>query len=348
MENLKDKKHFIGIDISNETLDVSVIEKGGKKPEYQDLNDVTNSIKGFANIASWIKKQKKVLKDCLFCMEHTGTYGLLLFAWLTEQNIDFVVEPGYKIKRSLGITRGKNDKIDARRLAAYAYTHREDLELFKMPCDLIIKLKQLLTYRDQCVRTRTSFKNSLKNHKQYEKLTGLKGITDQIKKDIKEYDAIVTDLEKQIVKVIESDPQVKKNFELTRSIKGIGLVIAAFMLMSTNNFTSFENGRKYACYAGIAPFEYQSGSSIKGKSRVSHLGNKDIKALLSNGCNSAIQWDPEIKRYYERKAQEGKEHKLIVNAISCKMVNRVFAVVKRQTPFVQLFEHNFEKVSARA
>ncbi len=79
------------------------------------------------------------------------------------------------------------------------------------------------------------------------------------------------------------------------------------MLVTTNNFTGFENGRKYACYSGIAPFEHTSGTSIKGKTRVSNLANKKMKALLSNGANAAYKWDPELKTYYKRKIAEGKE-----------------------------------------
>ena len=130
---------------------------------------------------------------------------------------------------------------------------------------------------------------------------------------------------------------MKKNFDLASSVKGIGLVIAAFMLVTTNNFTSFENGRKYACYTGIAPFENTSGK-YRGKTRVSHLANKRMKTLLSNGANSARKWDPELRAYYARKIDEGKEHKLVINSIRCKMVNRVFAVVKRETPYVNTYQ----------
>ena len=113
------------------------------------------------------------------------------------------------------------------------------------------------------------------------------------------------------------------------------------MLVSTNNFTSFENGRKYACYAGIAPFEFTSGTSIRGKTRTSKFGNKTIKTLLNNGANSAIRYDKQIKKYYERKRGEGKEHKVVVNAVCCKLVNRIFAVIKRQSPYVEVYQQNF-------
>ena len=118
----------------------------------------------------------------------------------------------------------------------------------------MIQLKQLLTYRGQIVRIRTSLKNSLSSHKQYQKLSGLKSITDQIEKQIRQYDKQANDIEEEIIALIKSDPQVKKNYELATSVKGIGLIITAFMLVTTNNFLSFKNGRKYASYSGIAPY----------------------------------------------------------------------------------------------
>ena len=339
MNKLIKKKHFIGVDISKDTLDLTLLTED-TYGTYKDKK-IENSFKGFDKILEWFEKQNIKLKDCLFCMEHTGTYGLLFFAWLSQMGIDYCVEPGMQIKRSLGMTRGKNDKVDARRIAEYTYANKAKLKTFIMPSTLIFQIKQLLTYREQNIRIRSSLKNSLKSHRQYQKISGLKKITEQITTQIEHQDTLVKEIENQIVELIESDPQMRKNFELATSVKGIGLVIAAFMLVTTNNFTSFENGRKYACYSGIAPFEYTSGSSIKGRTKVSHLGNKTIKTLLSNGANSASKWDPQLRAYYKRKEAEGKDHKLIVNSISCKLVNRVFAVVKRQTPYTNIYEHNF-------
>jgi transposase len=333
------KTNFIGIDISQKSLDLSII----RQDSYGTFHDkkVINSIKGFDTILTWLEKLKVKPEECLFCMEHTGTYGLLLFAWLTQMGFDYCVEPGLKIKKSLGMTRGKNDKVDARRIADYALTNKHKLKSFSFPSTIIVQVKQLLTYREQLVKIRTSLKNSLKSHEQYQKISGLKEISDQISLQIKDHDDRIGQVEKQIEAIIESDPEIRKNFKLATSVRGIGLVIAAFMVVTTNNFTGFENGRKYACYSGIAPFEHTSGTSIRGKTRISHLGNKKMKALLSNGANSACIWDPEIKKYYERKVNEGKDHNLIINSIRCKLVNRVFAVVKRQTPYVTTYQQNF-------
>lgn len=340
MNKLSKKRHFIGIDISSKTLDLALMNE----ESFGSFVDkkIENSLAGFDKITTWLNKQNKAMEDCLFCMEHTGTYGLLLFAWLSQMGLDFCVEPGMQIKKSLGLTRGKNDKVDARRIAEYACTNKAKLKTFIMPSTLVVQIKQLLTYREQNVKIRTSLKNSMKSHQQYQRISGLKDISERITHQIRQQDVLIDEIEKQVVELIKSDPTVRKNFELITSVKGIGLVIAAFMLVTTNNFTSFENGRKYACYAGIAPFEYTSGTSVKGKSKVSYLGNKTMKALLSNGANSASNWDPKLKAYYKRKIEEGKDHKLVMNSISCKLVSRMFAVVKRQTPYTIMYEHNFD------
>jgi len=335
MNKITKKKHFIGIDISKDKLDLALVNEKSSRVFKDKI--VANSFKGFDNIQNWLSEQKIKFEDCWFCMEHTGTYGLLLFAWLSQMGIDYCVEPGLRIKRSLGMTRGKNDKIDARRIADYALTNRSKLAPFSLPSTLLLQIKQLLTYRDQQTRIKVSLKNSLKSHDQYQRVSGLQSISIGIKDQIDECECRIEGIEEQIKDLIKSDETMKKNFDLATSVKGVGFVIAAFMLVTTNNFTGFENGRKYACYSGVAPFDNTSGK-YKGKTKVSHLANKRMKTLLSNGANSACKWDPELRAYYARKIDEGKEHNLVINSIRCKMVNRVFAVVKRQTPYVNTYQ----------
>jgi transposase len=336
MDKISKKKWFSGIDISKDNIDVGLMNEKETK-RFID-HRFSNDLKGFEAMETWLLKQKVKVTDCLFCMEHTGTYGLLLFAWLSQQGADFCVEPGLQIKHSLGMTRGKNDKVDARRIATYAMEKKTELKQYVLPSENLIRIKQLLTYRDQIVRARTSFKNSLQSHQEYQQVSSWDFVTTDIQEQITQFNERIDQVEKKIKEIIKSEIDLQNNFKLATSVKGIGLVIGAFMLVSTNNFTGFENGRKYACYAGIAPFPNESGTSIKGKTKVSHLANKKIKTLLSNGANSAKSHDPEIRAYFKRKIEEGKDHKAVINAISCKLVNRVFAVVKRQTPYVSTYQ----------
>lgn len=333
------KKWFIGIDISKNFIDAAILNKN--EPVRFINHRFSNDLKGFESMKEWYLKHEVKLTACLFCMEHTGTYGLLLHAWLSQQDADFCVEPGLQIKKSLGMTRGKNDAIDARRIATYALNKKADLKPHVLPTEILIRMKQMLTYRDQLVRLKNGLKNSFQSHLEYQKISMDDFVIKDIHRQIDHLTQSVAELEKQIMRLIETEEQLKENYNLATSVKGIGLIIASFMIVTTQNFTSFENGRKYACYSGIAPFPNESGTSIKGKNKVSHLGNKKLKTLLSNGANSAKSWDPEIRAYYKRKIDEGKEHKAVINAISCKLVNRVFAVIKRQTPYVSTYQQNF-------
>ena len=338
MNEFTKKKHFIGIDISKDHLDFALIDMS--VPDVYRDKQVANSYAGFGKIKNWLAREKVKLSDCLFCMEHTGTYGLLLIAWLSRMGLGFTVEPAIQIQRSIGLTRGKNDVVDARRIADYAYTNRSKLDRFQLPSKLLLQIKQRLTYRDQQTKIKVSLKNSLKSHNQYNEILGSTGISHEIQNQIDECEHRIGNIDRQIKELIRSDDKLKNNYELSLSVKGIGPVIAAFMLVTTINYTSFDNGRKYACYCGIAPFDNASGK-YQGKPKVSHLANKRIKALLSNAANSAYRWDPEIKGYYQRKIEEGKHHNSVINAVKCKLVNRVFAVVKRQTPYVNIYKETF-------
>ena len=327
------EKKVIGIDVSKAWFDTAFKKESG----YEEKR-FENTQKGIKSFISLAKRRK-----CRVILEHTGHYGLLLCCMLQEAEVEYAVIPAIQIKRSVGLVRGKSDLIDARRIAEFGYTHFHKIKPSRFPSKSLLKLKDALTYRDQLIRINTSLKNSLKAHQMVTDISECNWIVNDIKQQIVEQTKRVEATEQQIKSIIREDPELEKNYNLLTSIKGVGLLIAAFMLVSTSNFTSFANGRKFACYAGIAPFEYSSGSSISGKTRVSFYGNKRIKSLLFTGSNSAVNYDPEMRAYYLRKKEEGKNHQQIINAICCKLVNRAFAVIKRGTPYVQIYGNNFTK-----
>jgi len=106
-----------------------------------------------------------------------------------------------------------------------------------------------------------------------------------------------------------------------------------FTFGCTNNFKRFSNARQFNCYSGLAPFKHQSGTSINGRAHVSHLANKEAKTLLNLGASVAIRFNPEMKEYYQKRVAEGKRKMSCLNIIRSKIVARMFAVVKRQTPY---------------
>lgn len=323
----------IGIDVSKKTLDAC-------DHLHRQVLQVSNNAAGFKELLLWAKKRSNDISSVLFCFEHTGMYSMPLAIYLSEQEQVYAMVPGLEIKRSLGISRGKNDRIDARKIARYAYLRREEIKVYQLPSKVLLELKSLLSLRERMVSQRAGYQGSKKEMRSFLKIVRMSSSLFEIQEQmIKELNKQILKVEKQIMEIINSDEQLKKTFNLVTSVKGVGLVLGTTMMVYTNCFTAFDDWRKFACYSGIVPFEYQSGISIKGKRKISHLANKRLKGLLSNAACSSIQHNPEMKLYYERRLNEGKNKMSTLNIIRNKIVARIFAVVQRGTPYVDTFKY---------
>ena len=324
-------KVHIGVDISKDWIDFATFDQTLMKSSFtQRVENKGTSIRSFL---------KKLIKDHALIhvvFEHTGAYGLVLEKELTRLGITYSVVPAYEIKMSLGIRRGKSDVIDAMRIAEYAAINDYKLKPSKMRPESILKIKELLAYRSQLRKVCSSFKNSLKAHSLMIKETGLNSIVSDIKKQIQAFEKKIKDIESQIHEIVQTNKDLNTNYQLLLSIKGVGKLIAYYMLVVTDNFTRFNDPRKFNCYSGLAPFEHTSGSSVRGKTMTQSLANKMMKTIIRNGVNSAIMYDPQLKTYYKRKTEEGKSKNIVKNAVACKLVYRMFAVIKRQSPFILL------------
>jgi transposase len=330
---MKNFKEFIGIDISKLKFDVRIHSN-------QLASVFDNNTPGFTKMINWISKNSSCKKEeILFALEHTGLYSLPISIFLSENNYHFVLLPGLEIKRSLGIQRGKSDKVDARRIAEYAYQKRDKIILSQLPFKNILKLRRLLSIRERLVKQRKSFQRDEKEHKHFLKHSENKVLFDVIDKMHKEFNKQIKKIEKELDNIIKSDELIKKQFYLITSIKGVGKQTALFVITYTNCFTRFDNWRKFASYSGTAPFPFQSGSSIKGKNKVNQLANKKIKALLNMCARSAITCNTEIKLYFQKRKVEGKNGMSILNIIRNKLIARIFAVVNRGTPYIDTLKY---------
>ena len=139
--------------------------------------------------------------------------------------------------------------------------------------------------------------------------------------------------------MIVRDRELKEMFALLLSVKGIGKVTARFLIVYTNGFRWFDSWRKFASYIGIAPFPNTSGTSLRGRTKVSGLANKEGKALLNMCACTAILCCREMKAYYDRRVGEGKNKMSTMNIIRNKVLARAFAVVKRGTPYVDTMRY---------
>ena len=323
----------IGIDMSKLTFDVRIHSN-------QFYEQFENNKEGFAKLLKTVNKHSLYSKEnILFVFEHTGLYSHQLSVYLTERKVHFSLIPGLEIKRSLGIARGKDDKVDATKIALYAYRLRDEIKPTTLPSEQIQALKSLLSLRERIVKQRAGYKASLKEQKRV-----LSNIKNQVllntqEKTIKYLSKQIKTVEIEMQKIIESDEQLNEQFKLIISIKGIGPQTALFVIAYTHGFTRFKTWRKFASYCGIAPFPNSSGTSIRGRTKVSNLANKKIKSLFDLCAKSAIQYSPEMKIYYTRRLEEGKNKMSTINIIRNKLLSRIFAVVERQTPYVDIMKY---------
>jgi len=135
---------------------------------------------------------------------------------------------------------------------------------------------------------------------------------------------------------MKSDESLHTNFKLLNTLKGVGLILSCPLLYHTSNFTRFNNWRQFSSYCGVAPFEHSSGTSIRRKNRIHHIGDRKMKTLLTRASVSAIQCDKELKQHYKKKLAEGKPKMVALNNVRNKILSRAFAVIKKGTPYVEL------------
>jgi len=149
----------------------------------------------------------------------------------------------------------------------------------------------------------------------------------------------IRNCEKRIEELLKQDISLRTNYKLMSSVVGIGLINSALILIATANFTQFSNARKFGCYCGVVPFEHSSGSSIRGKTRISKVANKNLKTKLTLAAQNSVRYDPELKEYYQRKISEGKNKWLVLNNVKNKLIHRIFAVVRDGQMYEKQYIH---------
>jgi Transposase and inactivated derivatives len=330
------KKTVIGIDVSKEKLDLCLRTEENVIKETivaNTISSIKSSLKGL------LKEHSLTVSDILLCAEYTGQYTYPLCCLCEELNIDLWLENPAQIKYRSGVQRGKNDKLDARKIADYALRYQDKACLFTLPEKTIATLKQLISERGMYMSDKGKYQGQLNDQKRFMSKDDYAKKSRRLKRQIKELEASIAEIEQEIDELINNDEMLSRQHELLLSIDGIGEQTAIKMIVETNAFRDFDNGRQFCCHAGVAPFKYDSGTSIRSKNKVSHRADKSIKALLHMAALSVAtrKKDGELHEYYERKVAEGKNKMSILNAIRAKLVLRMFAVIK----FNKLYEKNY-------
>jgi len=318
---------ILGVDVSKKTLDICCAER--RLPTRID-----NNSEGFGKLKKWCKDNEIDLKETFIVLEYTGGYEYRFIQFCESQGIAYCRVPGLEIKQSLGMARGKSDKADAYRIGRYGEEKIKRLEPSKPLDDNVIALKELLSFRKRLVRDGAGYQSTAKERKHMYEVNNQDMIMRIARKKITEDKRDIKQLEKRIMELIKSNSAMWLNYRIITSIKGIGPINAWMTLAYTENFSSFPDGRHYAVFVGVVPFEHTSGTSIRGRRRVSHIAHKELKQELNMAARTAIAHDPEIKAYAERKLKN-KEYGLVLNNVKFKLILRMFALVKRGEMYVK-------------
>lgn len=324
--------HFVGLDVGKKTFDASLMSLEEKELTHKTF---INTPEGICGLLDWISSYVP-LESTLFCAENMGSYVTDLSLASITHSFDLALVCPLAIKKSIGLQRGKNDRIDARRIAGYAVLHHRKLKLYQIPDKDLTLLRSWLIIRDNLVKEKVSILKLQETIFHTAKLTDVSEPVELLQERLRYIKDRITAVEQKMEKVVSQNLCLSTNYKLLRSITGIGMVNAAVLLCVTGNFKRFTDHRKFACYAGVAPFEHTSGTSIRGKTRTSSLANKQVKVYLTRAAITAMCHDPQMKAYYKRKVEQGKHKACVVNAIRAKIIARCFAVIRRGTPYVSL------------
>jgi len=331
------KKNVIGIDVSKEKLDFC-LQQGEKILQEFVVENTTVSIK--RSLKGILKEYQLEVSDLLLCAEYTGQYTYPLACVCEELGIDLWLENPAQIKLSSGVQRGKNDKLDARKIVAYAIRFEDKKKLFSLPQKNIASLKQLVGERDMYVSDKAKYQGQLTDQKRFMNKDDYQKKAKRLKNLIRELAESIVQIEQQIAQLINEDQTLRRQHQLLCSIDGVGERVAVKMIVETNAFQDFDNGRQFCCHAGVAPFKYSSGSSIRSRNKVSNRADKSIKALLHMAALvvATRKKGGELQEYYDRKVAEGKNKMSVLNAVRAKLILRMFAVIK----FNKIYEQNYE------
>lgn len=325
--------YVVGVDISKKTFDACLSDMK-LDTDFLEHKAFANSAKGCKAFIKWLKAKDVILDQLVICMENTGIYHRLLASFLSDSDLSVWVETATQIKFSAGMTRGKTDKVDSERIMLYAKRHLDLFKAYKKKDKHLQQLADLLALRKRLQTNVIKLKVPAKELKAAGLVDSAKLIERATRASVKALEKDIASIKQKMEALISNNEHLKEVYSQITSVKSVGFVAACYLMVYTDCFTKFKSSKQIASYCGIAPFEYASGTSVRGRTRVHHLANKNLKTVLHMCAISSLAHNDEMKIYAERKVAEGKNKMSILNAIRNKLLSRVFSCVKNKKMYV--------------
>lgn len=320
----------IGIDVSKATLDVALRDETGSLVKE---DRVKNSTAGLRSLLRKWSKQGLCDITALVCLEPTGHSSHGVVKTLLDMGHPTWMAHATDIRLSIGMQRGKSDKVDARRIAEYACRFRDKARLLDHTHLEFIELKALLALRERLVKERAKDQAQLKDNVQYMTGTAKQLVKAELERQLKALERSIYKLEKAIKAVLNKDLGLARKNRLAQTVSGIGPVLASELIAHTSGFTRFDSPRQLVCYVGAAPFEKTSGTSVRGKTATSSFANHRLKSLFRLAALAAVRVDGDLRDYYQRKLAQGKRSIVVLNNVAGKIIHHLWAVINSGKPY---------------
>ena len=308
-------KETFGVDISKDVFDVHGSECGHSR---------------FINDSSGFRLFTKSLpQDSLVVMEATGYYHYRLAQFLFKNGLAVSVVNPLSVKRfiQMKLAKVKTDRSDAKAICDYALSN--EVPLYSALTDVQAECLQLFRLMDSYLKKRTATKNKL--HGEEVLGTPSKYVYRSLRRDLRHLDREVKGIEDRLLELVRQDQQ--QQLTLLTSIPGIGIKTALFLVVVTDGFSKFEKASQLCSYVGITPTIRESGSSVRGRSRISKVGNRKLRNLLFLCAFNACKHNRGCREIYERIVNKGKSKKLALIAVANKLLRQAFAIARSGLPY---------------
>lgn len=340
-------KQSIGIDISKDTFTACACSRhSDEKLSFTEIKNFRNDPTGFNQLLRWVKGSIESNVELVFLMEATGVYYESLAHHLHKIKKQVVVVLPNMSKHyfsSLNV-KTKTDEVDSRVLSRFGVerAHR----LWAPPSPVLLQLRNLTRYYVQLLEQKTALSNI--KHSKEAAHEVQKFILQSNQKLVKQIEIQVEQCKVEIEKLIASDAQLAAKVENLLTIKGVGLITVATIVAETLGFEHFNSSKQLVSYAGYDVVQRESGSSIKGKTRISKKGNRYIRNALYFPAMVATRFNPDMKANYLRIIMKKPSKMIGQVAIQRKLLTLLYTLWKNNSSFIEGYNKVAPTMNAEA
>jgi transposase len=328
---MKKNLFFIGLDIAAADFAASIFKTPGQPMVTKEA--IPNNPKGFNLLLLWLKDHHLDKTNSRICMEATGVYSQAIAYYLLFQGFPVSIEPPLKVKRAFDPVGHKTDPVDSKQIAEYAYRYQDELTSWRPKEEILEKIRQLLSTREQFTKQKVALKNAIQAYsKQRVQVALIKKVHQETLAQIEKQ---ISRIDQELAKLIKQDPTIFQKANYLDSIPGYGMLLTAHLLVITENFTKIQKPKRLAAFIGIVPYQHQSGTSVSKKARIRYFGPGPSRKLLRLAAQSVATHDVTFRRYYLRKLAQGKARALVLNNIANKLLKVACAIVRNNTQYIK-------------